>query len=73
MRDTEVTKVKEDKPMKRKDITGNTFPVKDQLKALGARWDAEKKVWWIDRNAYSMRQWQDISSKIHKLGCRLSS
>ena len=26
-------------------ITGNTFPVKDQIKALGGRWDAAAKGW----------------------------
>lgn len=28
-------------------ISGNTYPVKDQLKALGARWDAAQKVWMV--------------------------
>lgn len=28
-------------------ITGNTFPVKDQLKALGGKWNAEKKGWEV--------------------------
>lgn len=28
-------------------ITGNTYPVKEQLKALGARWDADIKAWMI--------------------------
>jgi hypothetical protein len=28
-------------------ISGNTFPVKDALKALGARWDAANRVWMI--------------------------
>ena len=28
-------------------ITGNTYPVKDALKSLGARWDADKKAWMI--------------------------
>jgi len=28
-------------------ITGNTFPVKDALKALGARWDAAAKGWRV--------------------------
>ena len=28
-------------------ITGNTFPVKDQIKALGGRWDAERKAWMV--------------------------
>lgn len=29
-------------------ITGNTYPVKDALKALGARWDPDQKAWMID-------------------------
>ena len=28
-------------------ITGNTYPVKDQIKALGARWNADKKAWMV--------------------------
>lgn len=28
-------------------ITGNTFPVKEQLKAIGAKWDADQKCWTI--------------------------
>lgn len=28
-------------------ITGNTYPVKDQLKALGGRWDAAAKGWRV--------------------------
>lgn len=28
-------------------ITGNTFAVKDQLKALGGRWDAASKGWRV--------------------------
>ena len=31
-------------------ITGNTYPVKEQLKALGARWNAEQKVWMVAEN-----------------------
>jgi hypothetical protein len=30
-----------------KAITGNTFPVKDKLKALGGKWDADNKVWKV--------------------------
>jgi len=29
-------------------ISGNTYPVKDQLKQLGAKWDALNKVWMIE-------------------------
>lgn len=28
-------------------ITGNTFPVKEQLKALGARWNKDAKGWEV--------------------------
>ena len=28
-------------------ITGNTYPVKEQLKALGARWNGEAKGWMV--------------------------
>jgi len=28
-------------------ISGNTYPVKDQIKALGGRWNADAKVWMV--------------------------
>lgn len=28
-------------------VTGNTFPVKDQLRAMGGRWNAEKGAWMV--------------------------
>lgn len=28
-------------------ITGNTYPVKDQLKAIGAKWNPDQKCWTI--------------------------
>ena len=28
-------------------ITGNTYPVKDQIRALGGQWDKDKKVWLV--------------------------
>lgn len=28
-------------------ITGNTYPVKDALKAMGARWDADVRGWRV--------------------------
>lgn len=31
-------------------ITGKTYPVKDRLRALGARWDAATKRWMIDES-----------------------
>jgi len=30
-----------------KALTGNTYPVKDQIKALGGKWDGDKKAWMI--------------------------
>lgn len=29
------------------EITGNTYPVKDKLKELGGRWDADGKIWTV--------------------------
>ena len=38
-------------------ITGNTYPVKDALKALGAKWDADRKCWTItDQKADEARK-----------------
>lgn len=28
-------------------VTGNTYPVKDQIKALGARWNANMRGWMV--------------------------
>ncbi|MFO0448677.1 MAG: DUF5710 domain-containing protein [Pseudomonadota bacterium] len=28
-------------------IYGNTYPVKDQIKALGGRWSAAEKAWFV--------------------------
>jgi hypothetical protein len=28
-------------------ITGNTYPVRDQLRALGGRWDPARKAWLV--------------------------
>ena len=28
-------------------ISGNTYPVKEQLKALGARWNGDAKAWMV--------------------------
>ena len=28
-------------------ITGNTYPVKDQLRGLGGRWNADQKAWMV--------------------------
>lgn len=27
-------------------ILGDTFPVKDQIRAIGAHWDADRRAWW---------------------------
>ncbi len=33
------------------EVTGRTFDSKDRLKALGAKWNAEKKAWVLPRDA----------------------
>lgn len=37
-------------------VTGNTYPVKDQLKALGGRWDAQAKGWRVPADKASEAQ-----------------
>jgi hypothetical protein len=38
-------------------ITGNTYPVKDRLKALGGRWDPDQKAWIVpDEKAEEARK-----------------
>ncbi len=31
-------------------ISGNTYPVRDQLRALGGRWDPDAKAWRVPAN-----------------------
>jgi hypothetical protein len=56
--------------MHRVEVTGNTYANTELIKRLGGRWDANAKVWWFDSNSYSGRQWQSISSEIHRAGLR---
>ena len=28
-------------------LSGNTFPIKNQLKDHGAKWDADRRMWWV--------------------------
>lgn len=37
-------------------ITGNTYPVKDQIKALGGRWNADRKAWMVPANQAAQAQ-----------------
>lgn len=34
-------------------LRGNTYPIKEQLKKLGGRWDAKKKVWRLPKATYA--------------------
>lgn len=31
-------------------INGNTYPVKDKLRAIGGKWDAARKCWLVPDN-----------------------
>lgn len=45
-------------------ITGNTYPVKDKLKALGGRWNAARKGWMVpDEKAAEAKQLVDSAPK----------
>lgn len=31
-------------------VTGNTYSIKDQLRAAGCKWDSDKKAWWTSKS-----------------------
>jgi hypothetical protein len=50
-------------------IKGNTYPVKDQLKALGGKWDAAGKAWMVpDEKAEQARALVPAATTYHGLG-----
>lgn len=36
-------------------ISGNTYPVKDSLKADGFKWSAKKRAWWMTIAEYAAK------------------
>lgn len=28
-------------------LVGNTYPIKDRIKAIGGHWDGDRKAWWV--------------------------
>lgn len=46
-------------------LVGNTYPIKDQLRAAGAKWDAGRKAWWIGK--------LDVAQKLAGSGSEASS
>lgn len=42
-------------------IVGNTYPVKDALKAAGAHWDGDRRAWWLGDDA-------DARALVERLG-----
>lgn len=51
-------------------ITGNTYPVRDQIKALGGRWNAEAKGWMVpdDRAEEARKLVAGAPAKTHTQG-----
>jgi hypothetical protein len=41
-------------------LIGNTYAIKDQIKAAGARWDGECKAW-------TFASWSDLESFLNKI------
>jgi hypothetical protein len=32
-------------------LSGNTFPIKEKIKAAGGHWDGDRKMWWVGSQA----------------------
>jgi len=43
-------------------ITGNTYAVRDQIRAIGAHWDAERKAWWTAKREEAERLVAQLSA-----------
>lgn len=43
-------------------ITGNTYPVREQLRELGGRWDPRRKGWWVPRH-HEQKAQQIVNSR----------
>lgn len=41
---------------------GNTFQIKDRLRAAGAHWDAEQKAWWIGSDEVARKLVGEVAS-----------
>lgn len=66
--------------MKHVAITGETFPVKNRLKALGGKWDGELKAWLVPaakadeaRDIVAKRGKTDIRPTLRRLNGRESA
>lgn len=44
------------------EVKGNTFPVRDQLRELGAEWNKTKKAWFVPKE--KLQRAQDIVAKV---------
>lgn len=53
-------------------ITGNTYHVKDQIKALGGRWDGERKAWMVSAIKAGSAQ-RLVDRTYRRTGCECGS
>lgn len=43
-------------------IVGNTYPIRDQIRAIGAHWDADRRAWWTAKRAEAEALVQQLSA-----------
>ena len=48
-------------------VTGKTFPIKDSLKALGARWDPTVSAWTLPAHLDSEHLRSDLNNKLKEI------
>jgi hypothetical protein len=44
-------------------ITGNTYPHRDAIRAIGAHWDGERKAWWTSKREEAERLAASLSAE----------
>jgi hypothetical protein len=54
-------------------VTGNTYPVKDQLRAMGGTWDAHAKGWRVPADRYEDARAIVLTRPARRTGSRYGS
>ena len=39
-----------------KALTGNTYPIKEQIRSAGGKWNPNEKVWYVPENVFEKLQ-----------------
>jgi hypothetical protein len=50
-------------------LSGNTFPIKDKLRAAGAHWDRDRSSWWTSKESAAL----EFAAEVNAQGAELDA